>query len=216
MLLSNWAWKMEPGSPDLLPFDSEEVWLFEDGTAEQAFKDEPPLFKDEPPSPSSRAQVATKLLQDLDDMIKKGLLLGSGEAVKQVLHHPHCMPIPSQPCFLYYLSPPTSSLHAHTIQPCFLYYLMYSCLDILTPNPVIPGDSTLPTWPPPSWCLTLYYSGVLLEFTNLLQSSQRGFHLADGVHCTNTYFVVLGLRSVARTPAFMGQTDTTYFQSTSI
>nr|CAD7446178.1 unnamed protein product [Timema bartmani] len=62
---------MEPGSPDLLPFDSEEVWLFEDGTAEQAFKDEPPLFKDEPPSPSSRAQVATKLLQDLDDMIKK-------------------------------------------------------------------------------------------------------------------------------------------------
>nr|CAD7605291.1 unnamed protein product [Timema genevievae] len=71
MLLSNWAWKMEPGSPDLLPFDSEEVWLFEDGTAEQAFKDEPPSFKEEPPSPSSRAQVATKLLQDLDDMIKK-------------------------------------------------------------------------------------------------------------------------------------------------
>nr|CAD7202774.1 unnamed protein product [Timema douglasi] len=64
MLLSNWAWKMEPGSPDLLPFDSEEVWLFEDDTAEQA-------FKDKPPSPSSRAQVATKLLQDLDDLIKK-------------------------------------------------------------------------------------------------------------------------------------------------
>nr|CAD7412664.1 unnamed protein product [Timema poppensis] len=71
MLLSNWAWKMEPGSPDLLPFDSEEVWLFEDDTAEQAFKDETPSFKDEPPSPSSRAQVATKLLQDLDDLIKK-------------------------------------------------------------------------------------------------------------------------------------------------
>nr|CAD7407176.1 unnamed protein product [Timema cristinae] len=71
MLLSNWAWKMEPGSPDLLPFDSEEVWLFEDDTAKQAFKDETPSFKDEPPSPSSRAQVATKLLQDLDDLIKK-------------------------------------------------------------------------------------------------------------------------------------------------
>jgi hypothetical protein len=77
---SYWQWKAEPVSPTGFPnIDSEKVqtWgLFEDDEVQQQKK--PQTIKPhehEKTDDLTRAEIASKLLQDLDEWIKEGMCL---------------------------------------------------------------------------------------------------------------------------------------------
>lgn len=65
------SWKFEPISPKGigLSTDVEDDWfLFDDKPVEPTKNVEPAIYEDHP----TRAQVATKLLEELDEWIKEG------------------------------------------------------------------------------------------------------------------------------------------------
>lgn len=66
-----WFWKEEPVSPTAL--DVEEEWLSfdDDRSAGDSIVKEEIVLYEEPTNPT-RAQVATKLLEELDEFIKEG------------------------------------------------------------------------------------------------------------------------------------------------
>ena len=69
-----WLWKVEPVSPSVTPpLEIEDEWLsFKDETpAGGTTIEEEPVLYDEDEHPT-RAQVATKLLEELDEWIKEG------------------------------------------------------------------------------------------------------------------------------------------------
>lgn len=69
-----WSWKFEPVSPSgTLPADPEDDWfLFDDRSVESTKNASEPAFYEDHPT---RAQVATKLLEELDEWIKEGKCL---------------------------------------------------------------------------------------------------------------------------------------------
>jgi hypothetical protein len=75
-MLSCWQWKVEPVSPAGFPdLDSEatDAWgLFEDEEVQQQKQNTDTTYKPEKPSGPTRAEVASKLLEDLDEWIKEG------------------------------------------------------------------------------------------------------------------------------------------------
>lgn len=77
-MLSCWQWKEEPISPVGFPdLDSEvtHTWgLFEDEEVQQQKKPHSiSTHKQEKPPERTRAEVASKLLEDLDEWIKEGM-----------------------------------------------------------------------------------------------------------------------------------------------
>lgn len=70
-----WVWKLEPESPKgTSQADAEDDWfLLDDKSLELTkYAAEPVMYDDQP---TNRAQVATKLLEELDEWIKEGNLL---------------------------------------------------------------------------------------------------------------------------------------------
>lgn len=66
-----WLWKLEPASPSgTLPIDVEDDWLLFDDSSVEPTKNavKTVTYEDHP----TRAQVATKLLEELDEWIKEG------------------------------------------------------------------------------------------------------------------------------------------------
>ncbi|XP_069701530.1 activating transcription factor of chaperone isoform X2 [Periplaneta americana] len=74
-ILSSWPWKEEPVSPVGFPdldYEVADTWrLFEDEKVQQHEKTQKTTHKQEKPAEPSRAEVASKLLQDLDEWIKE-------------------------------------------------------------------------------------------------------------------------------------------------
>lgn len=75
-----WQWKVEPVSPTGFPsLDSEsvETWgLFEDDEVQQQKKPQTiTTHEHENADEPTRAEIASKLLQDLDEWIKEGMCL---------------------------------------------------------------------------------------------------------------------------------------------
>lgn len=71
-----WTWKNEPVSPIGTPrLEIDDDWvLFDDKSVEVPKNAAEPVMYDDCPS---RAQVATKLLEELDEWIKEGNLVSS-------------------------------------------------------------------------------------------------------------------------------------------
>lgn len=66
-----WLWKLEPVSPNGAPSNEvEDDWLLFDEKSVDPIKNvtDPVMYEDHP----TRAQVATKLLEELDEWIKEG------------------------------------------------------------------------------------------------------------------------------------------------
>jgi hypothetical protein len=76
---SCWQWKEEPISPSGFPdLDSEvaHTWgLFDDEVQQQKKAYAITIHEQERPAQPTRAEVASKLLQDLDEWIKEGMCL---------------------------------------------------------------------------------------------------------------------------------------------
>lgn len=69
--LESWVWKAEPVSPSGASVgEADDDWLYTDdkSTSPNTSAGEPELYDEHP----SRAQVATKLLEELDEWIKEG------------------------------------------------------------------------------------------------------------------------------------------------